>query len=194
MEKLTRSDLHSLESYAQQREDIRRQVIAHKKNRRISLGPNAVLIFEDRMTIQYQIQEMLRIEKVFEAKGIEEELEAYNPLIPDGDNFKATFMIEFPNVEERQVALVKLRGIERQIQLLVEDFDPLYAIADEDMERENEEKTAAVHFMRFQLPADVKSALQGGAIFGFACDHPEYLHSVYPVSEPVRLSLLGDLQ
>lgn len=193
MNKLIRGDLYSLETYEQERAAFRARVIEHKQTRRLLLGPHTALMFEDRLTIQYQIQEMLRIEKVFTARGIEEELEAYNPLIPDGDNFKATLMIEYPAEEERKLALVKLKGIEQRVQLLVGGCEPLCAIADEDMERENEEKTAAVHFLRFQLPPALRQALVQGASLGFAIDHPEYRHASNPVPEALRNSLLRDL-
>jgi len=152
MDKLTRSDLYSLEQYAVARPEFRAQVMAHKKNRRVPLGDMAALYFEDRLTMQYQVQEMLRIEKIFEADGINEELEAYNPLIPDGTNWKATFMVEFPEIEERKAMLTQLVGIENRVYVHVADFERVYAIADEDLERADAEKTSAVHFLRFELP------------------------------------------
>ena len=148
---LSRQDLWSLEQYAEKRAEFRSKVLEHKKNRYVNLTPNARLIFEDELTLRYQIQEMLRIEKVFEADGIQDELDAYNPLIPDGDNWKCTFMLEFDDVPERRVKLAGLIGVERQVWMQVEGHDKVFAIADEDLERENDEKTSSVHFMRFQL-------------------------------------------
>jgi len=148
---LTKEDLYGLEQYSDMRTDYRARVMAHKKNRAIPLGPNATLYFEDSLTIQYQVQEMLRIEKIFDADGINEELETYNPLIPDGDNWKATFMIEFTEENERRKALEAWIGIEKTVWVKVGNFDKVYAICNEDLERENQEKTASVHFMRFQL-------------------------------------------
>jgi hypothetical protein len=150
--KLSRDDLYSLEQYAEARPAFREKVLAHKKNRRLDLGTNAALYFEDRLTMQYQVQEMLRIEKIFEADGIREELDAYNPLIPDGSNWKATFMVEFPEVEERKAMLAKLVGIEDRVYVQVADFGRVHPIADEDLDRDTEEKTSAVHFLRFELP------------------------------------------
>jgi hypothetical protein len=163
MRKLTREDLYSLEQYADMRPEFRQKVMEHKKDRRLMLGTNATLYFEDRVTMQYQVQEMLRIERIFEADGINEELDAYNPLIPDGNNWKATFMIEFPDVDERQQMLAQLVGIEDRVYMQVADFDRVYPIADEDLERDTEEKTSAVHFLRFELPAEQVAALQEGA-------------------------------
>jgi hypothetical protein len=151
MQKLTRDDLYSLEKYSELRDEFRNQVLSHKRNRRVELGTNAALYFEDRLTMQYQVQEMLRIERIFEAAGINDELEAYNPLIPDGSNWKATFMVEFPDVEERRAMLGQLIGIENKVYVQVEGFDRVFAIADEDLERSDEKKTSAVHFMRFEL-------------------------------------------
>ena len=161
MEKLSRNELYSLEKYAEIRGDMRARVMSHKQDRRLPLGPNLTLYFEDRLTIQYQIQEMLRIEKVFEAAGIEDELEAYNPLIPDGKNWKATFMIEYEDVEERKLRLTELKNVEDLIWMQVEGFDKVYAIADEDMNRENDTKTSSVHFVRFQLDGDKIAARAG---------------------------------
>jgi len=155
MQKLTRDDLFSLEKYAEARADFREGVLAHKRDRRLALGTNAALYFEDRMTMQYQVQEMLRIERIFEAEGINEELDAYNPLIPDGSNWKATFMVEFPDVEERQAMLQQLVGIEDVVFVQVGEFDKVYAIADEDLDRADEKKTSAVHFLRFELSPEM---------------------------------------
>ena len=193
MQKLTREDLFSLEQYAEARPAFREKVLAHKKNRRLDLGTNAALYFEDRLTMQYQVQEMLRIERIFEAAGINEELEAYNPLIPDGSNWKATFMVEFPDAEERRAMLNRLVGIERRVYVNVADFDRVYAIADEDLERADEEKTSAVHFLRFELPPEQVRALQGGASLIAGIDHENYRVEVSPVPDNVRASLLADL-
>ena len=192
MNKLTRADLMSLEQYSEQRKAFREKVIAHKVPRKIALGPNATLYFEDRLTIQYQIQEMLRVERIFEAAGIEEELEAYNPLIPDGSNWKATFMLEFPNPEERKAWLGKLLGIERQTWVQVQGFEQVLAIANEDLERETAEKTAAVHFMRFELSQAMIAALKAGASLSMGINHPNYTYST-SLAEASRLALLADL-
>jgi hypothetical protein len=192
MNKLTRADLMSLEQYSEQRKAFREKVIAHKVPRKIALGPNATLYFEDRLTIQYQIQEMLRVERIFEAAGIEEELEAYNPLIPDGSNWKATFMLEFPNPEERKEWLGKLLGIERQTWVQVQGFEQVLAIANEDLERETAEKTAAVHFMRFELSHAMIAALKAGASLSMGINHPNYTYSTQ-LTEASRLALLADL-
>ena len=189
---LTRSDLLSLEQYAQQRDAFRSRVIAHKKHRRIGIGPNLYLYFEDRLTIQNQIQEMLRIEKIFEANGIEEELDTYNPLIPDGHNLKATAMLEYQDVEERKKQLALLRGIEDLVWIQVDGFDRVYAISNEDLERSNEEKTSAVHFMRFELDTDMIAALKSGADILMGVSHEASRHAV-KVDEPTRATLLQDL-
>ena len=193
MQKLTRADLYSLEQYAEKRADIRAQVMAHKKNRKVHAGPVATLYFEDRMTMQYQIQEMLRVERIFEAGGIEEELGAYNPLIPDGSNWKATFMIEEPDVEKRHKLLSTLVGIEDRVWVRVAGNEPVFALADEDMERDTEEKTSAVHFLRFELSEKMVADLRQGASLGVGIDHQHYAYGVEPVAEPVRESLLADL-
>ena len=193
MQKLTRNDLLPLERYAQERNDFRSRVLAHKKNRRVALGANAALYFEDRLTIQYQIQEMLRTERIFEAQGIDDELAAYNPLIPDGSNWKATFMLEYGDEQERHTALAQLIGIEDKVWMQVEGFPRVYAIADEDMSRTNAAKTSAVHFLRFELTAEMASAVKAGAMLGAGIDHTQYQISVAPLPEPVRISLAGDL-
>jgi len=193
MQKLTRDDLFSLEQYAEARPAFRDKVLKHKRNRRLELGTNAALYFEDRLTMQYQIQEMLRIERIFEAEGINEELEAYNPLIPDGSNWKATFMVEFPEVEERRAMLTQLRGIEDRIYVHVADFDRVYAIADEDLDRADDDKTSAVHFLRFELPAEQVAALKKGASLIAGIDHENYRVEVSPVAENIRESLVADL-
>jgi hypothetical protein len=193
MRKLTRDDLYSLERYAEERLDFRDKVMAHKRNRRLDIGKNAALYFEDRLTMLYQVQEMLRIERIFEAKSINEELLAYNPLIPDGSNWKATFMVEFPDAEERRVMLSRLLGIENKVYIHVVDFDRVYAIADEDMERADDEKTSAVHFLRFELPAQQVAALKSGASFVAGIDHENYRAEVSDIADNVRTSLLNDL-
>ena len=193
MQKLTREDLYSLEQYADLRPDFRQKVMEHKKDRRLLLGTNAALYFEDRMTMQYQVQEMLRIERIFEADGIKEELDAYNPLIPDGSNWKATFMIEFPEVEERQQMLAQLVGIEDRVYMQVADFDRVHPIADEDLERDTEEKTSAVHFLRFELPPEQVKALKEGASLVAGIDHENYQVEISPVPANIRESLVNDL-
>jgi hypothetical protein len=193
MNQLTREELYSLEEYANIRAKFRTQVMEHKRNRQVPLGPNATLYFEDRITMQYQVQEMLRIERIFEAEGIREELEAYNPLIPDGSNWKATFMIEYADPEERRVALARLIGVERRVWVQVADFEPVYPRANEDLERETEEKTSAVHFLRFELTPEMITALKRGAALAMGVDHPEYRHEVRNVLAKVRESLVSDL-
>jgi hypothetical protein len=190
---LTRSDLWSLEQYSEQRENFRLEVLAHKKNRQLALGDNARVYFEDTLTIRYQIQEMLRIEKVFEVAGIEEELAAYNPLIPDGTNWKATFMIEFGDPEERAERLREMRGIENCINLEIEGHGVAQVIADEDLERETEEKTSAVHFMRFELSTDQIAALKDGAKLFASVEHAAYPIPRFEVSQTTRDALTKDL-
>lgn len=192
MSQLTRDDLYSLEKYAEIRNEFRAKLMAHKKNRQVAIGPNATLYFEDRLTMQYQVQEMLRIEKIFEAADIEEELGAYNPLIPDGGNWKATFMIEYPDVDERKVRLAELKGIERQTWVQVDGFDKVFPIANEDLERETEDKTSSVHFMRFELNDDMIAAAKSGADVVMGSDHPAYEQET-TVSDAVRESLVADL-
>ena len=189
---LSRDDLFSLEQYAEARPAFREKVLAHKKNRRLDLGTNAALYFEDRLTMQYQVQEMLRIEKIFEADGILEELEAYNPLIPDGSNWKATFMVEFPEVEERKAMLAQLVGVEDRVYVQVADFDRVYPIADEDLERDTEEKTSAVHFLRFEFPPEQVQALKNGASLIAGIDHENYRVEVSPVPDNIREALVAD--
>jgi hypothetical protein len=193
MDKLTREMLFSLEKYAEVRNDFRAEVMAHKRDRRLPLGTNATLYFEDRLTMQYQVQEMLRIERIFEAAGIREELNAYNPLIPDGDNWKATFMVEFPDVAERRAMLQKLIGIEDCVWMQVDEFELLRPIADQDLERDTEDKTSAVHFLEFRLPPDQIQALKEGASLAAGIDHENYRVDVRPVPDNVRNSLLNDL-
>ena len=228
MQPLTRQDLMSLEEYAQRRPEFRARVLAHKKNRQVAIGPNATLSFEDRETIQYQVQEMLRIERIFEPDGIDEELSAYNPLIPDGGNLKATFMLEFTDVAERRAALAqlrgienrvwlrvgqgeriravfqenggvgaalaRLRGIEERVWLRVGEGERIPAVADEDLERANEEKTSAVHFLRFELDDSSRRALKSGAAIALGIDHPSYDYATDPVPEPVRAALAADIE
>jgi hypothetical protein len=193
MKKLTRDDLFSLEEYHQRRSEFRSRVLKHKATRQLGIGPNATLYFEDRLTIQYQIQEMLRVERIFAAEGIDEELDAYNPLIPEGTNFKATFMLEFPDVEERQRELARLGGIEDRVYCQVAEQEPIYAVADEDLERSTEGKTSAVHFLRFELGVPMRTALQGGAALAFGIEHPHYTHRVAPVPDPLKDALTHDL-
>jgi hypothetical protein len=193
MSALTREDLWTLEEYDTRRPEFRRQVIAHKKNRELRLGDHLRLCFEDRLTMQYQIQEMLRIEKVFDAAGIEDELQAYNPLIPDGDNWKATLMLEYDNVEERQHKVVELVGIEHKVWLQVDGFAPIIAIADEDMDRSDADKTSTVHFLRYQLTPEEVDAVRKGAAISAGVDHPHYLLDARIVPEAVRASLESDL-
>ena len=180
MSKLAPNDLYSLEQYAKARPGFRAQVMAHKEERKVPIGPNATLYFEDRLTMQYQVQEMLRIERIADPKGITDELEVYNALVPDGGNWKATFMMEYPDVDERRV-WVRVSG-----------FDPVYAIADEDLEREDETKTSSVHFMRFELTAEMRRAARGGAATAAGIDHQHYRHSTQ-VAPAVRESLAQDL-
>ena len=192
MQNLTHADLYSLEAYARMRPDYRAAVMDHKKNRQVAIGPNATLYFEDRVTVQYQIQEMLRIEKIFEADGIRDELDAYNPLIPDGGNWKATFMLEYADENERRAMLARLIGIEQAIWVQVEGFDKVRPIANEDLERETEEKTSSVHFFRFELTGDMRQALHEGAKLSMGSDHPAYGHETR-VTGAIRRSLLDDL-
>ena len=191
---LKRSDLWSLEEYAEKRIAFREEVLAHKTARRVQLGANMLLVFEDEKTIRYQIQEMLRIEKVFEAEGIQEELDAYNPLIPDGDNLKCSLLIQYPDVDERRRWLADLVGVEHKVWLQVGDCDKVYAIADEDLERSTEDKTSAVHFLRFQLTSQmIEQAKQVGALT-FGVDHDAYPCDDHETSEAVRDALLADLR
>ena len=194
MNKLSREDLFTLEKYAEVRPEFRARVMAHKKNRRLPIGPNATLYFEDTLTMHYQVQEMLRAERIFEASGIQEELDAYNPLIPDGSNWKATFMLEYPDDTERQKQLQKLIGIERQIWAQVADFARITPVADEDLERESEDKTSSVHFLRFELTPEMVAAVKQGAAISMGIDHPSYSYAVEPIAQNVRDSLAEDLR
>ncbi|MBN9125904.1 MAG: hypothetical protein BGO99_04340 [Nitrosospira sp. 56-18] len=191
---ITRDSLMTLEAYARARDEFRARVISHKKNRKVHLGENVTLIFEDELTIRYQIQEMLRAEKIFDGEGIQEELKAYVPLVPDGSNWKATMMIEYPDPEERAARLGELIGIEDKVWVRVNGLDPIYAIADEDLERETEEKTSSVHFLRFELDAEMTGSLHRGAALSMGIDHPAYQAEVDPVPERVRDSLAGDIK
>jgi len=190
--KLAETDLLSLERYSRERNEFRARVMAHKKNRQIAVGPNTMWLFEDRLTVQYQVQEMLRTERIFEAEGIAEELAAYNPLIPDGRNWKATLLIEFPDPEIRKVQLEKLRGVEDLCWVRVAGAEKVFAIADEDLERENEVKTSAVHFLRFELTDAMAASLKGGAALVAGVDHPNYRHEL-EVPEAARTALSADL-
>ena len=192
MQKLVETDLLSLERYSRERPEFRARVMAHKKNRQVSVGPNTMWLFEDRLTVQYQVQEMLRTERIFEAEGIAEELAAYNPLIPDGRNWKVTLLIEFADAEVRRVQLERLRGIEDRCWVQVAGTRRLFAIADEDLERENDVKTSAVHFLRFELAEPMVAALRGGAALAVGVDHPNYQHEM-TVPENARAALLADL-
>ena len=194
MPKLARDSLMTLEAYAKARKDFRARVIAHKKPRTVHLGEHVTLIFEDQLTIQYQVQEMLRVEKIFEEDGIQDELDAYNPLIPDGRNFKATMLIEYEDANERKAALARLKGVEDSAWVQVEGLPRVHAIADEDLDRENEEKTSSVHFLRFELSDEMADALKYGVSLSMGIDHPHYQASLEPVPPPVREALLKDLR
>ena len=192
MRKLTDADLMSLEQYARERPVFRAQLIEHRRARSLRLGEHCSWSFEDRLTVQYQIQEMLRTERIFEPAGIAEELEAYNPLIPDGANLKATLLIEYPDPVERAERLAQLRGFERHCWLRIEGFPPVYAIADEDLPRDNQEKTSAVHFLRFEFATPAVAAARAGAALAAGVDHPNYRHSVEPLPEALRAVLVQD--
>ena len=193
MTKLTRDSLMTLEAYAKARKDFRAKVLAHKRNRIVGLGDHVTLLFEDELTIRYQVQEMLRIEKIFEERGIQDEIDAYNPLIPDGSNLKATMMVEYEDENERRAALSRLKGIEDRTFVRVEGCPKVYAIADEDLDRENEEKTSSVHFLRFELTDEMADALRYGMTLAMGIDHPHYQARLEPVPAPVREALLKDL-
>ena len=194
MKKLTHDSLMTLEAYARAREDFRAKVMAHKKQRQVHLGEHLTLLFEDELTMQYQVQEMLRLERMFEPELIQEELDVYNPLIPDGSNWKATMLIEYPDVAERQRKLAELGGIEDKVWVQVAGHDKVYAIADEDLDRTTEEKTSAVHFMRFELTPAMITALKQDAVLSMGVDHPGYQAELAPVPDEVKASLLKDLQ
>ena len=193
MQALTRTDLMSLEQYAAERTAFRARVLEHKRNRQLAIGPHVTLYFEDRLTIQYQIQEMLRIERIFEAAGIEEELSAYNPLIPDGRNWKATMMVEYDDAEERRQALTELVGIEDQVWIRIGEHPRVNPIADEDLERSKADKTSAVHFLRFELTTDMIADLKQGALLSAGVDHRNYQYTVMPVAAAISKTLTRDL-
>ncbi|HEX5458711.1 MAG TPA: DUF3501 family protein [Steroidobacteraceae bacterium] len=193
MDKLTPADLMSLERYARERPAFRAQVLEHKRDRKLAIGPNVTWSFEDRLTMQYQVQEMLRAERIFEPEGIRDELDAYNPLIPDGSNWKVTLLIEFPDVAERQRQLAQLIGLEDRCWVQAHGHDRVYAIADEDLERETTEKTSSVHFLRFELTPAMIFALKSGAVLAAGIDHDHYRHSIDPVPSSTRAALVADL-
>ncbi|MGA9665476.1 MAG: DUF3501 family protein [Gallionella sp.] len=178
MSKLTRDDLYSLEKYAATRTEFRARVMAHKANRRLAIGPHATLYFEDSLTMQYQVQEMLRLERIFEVEAIQQELDVYNPLIPDGSNWKATFMVEYEDVDERRAALARLKGIEKTVWVSVQGSGKVFAICNEDLDRETEDKTAAVHFLRFELTPHMVVAIKQGAPVRAGIDHPQYTYAL----------------
>jgi len=193
MPKIERDSLLTLEAYAKQRNAFRAKVIAHKKDRTVHLGDHVTLIFEDELTMRYQIQEMLRIERIFEDAGIQDELDVYNPLVPDGRDFKATLMVEYPDIEERRRRLAELKGIEDRVWVQVEGCERVYAIADEDLERETEEKTSSVHFLRFDLTDEMAQALKYGVGLAVGVDHPAYTAALDTLPANIRNSLAGDL-
>jgi len=193
VKKLTRQDLLSLEQYASERKRLRTEVIAHKQLRNVQVGPNMTWCFEDYTTIRYQVLEMLRAERIFESDGIQGEIDAYNPLIPDGRNWKVTLLLEFPDPELRRTALEKLIGVEDRCWIRVSEMERVFAVADEDMERENDEKTSAVHFLRFELSPSMAEAMKGDASLSIGVDHEEYRHVLSPLPRPVRDSLRLDL-
>jgi hypothetical protein len=190
---LTRNDLMSLEQYSTARKDFRAKVIEHKRNRSVAIGSNATWSFEDQLTMQYQVQEMLRVERIFEADAIQEELDSYNPLIPDGHNWKATFLLEFPDADERRERLSQLKGVEDRCWVQVAGFDRVWAIADEDLERENDDKTSSVHFLRFELSPQMCAQVKAGAAIGAGIDHDNYRHAVTSLPQNVRDSLAKDI-
>jgi hypothetical protein len=189
---IKRESLLSLEAYARQRDAFKARVIEHKKLRTVHLGEHVTLLFEDELTMRYQVQEMLRIERIFEEDGIQHELDAYNPLVPDGANWKATMLIEYPDADERRRELARLKGVERRVWVRVAGGEPVYAVADEDLERENEEKTSAVHFLRFELDAGARERLKRGAALSIGVDHPACRAALDPVPAAVRSALLQD--
>ena len=193
MPRITRDSLFTLEAYARERKEFRARVLAHKKPRSVPLGGHVTLLFEDELTVRYQIQEMLRIEKTFEDTGIQDELDAYNPLVPDGSNFKATMLIEYEDPAERQRALGRLRGIEDRVWIEVEGCGRVFAIADEDLPRENAEKTSAVHFVRFELTPEMVAALKYGVALAIGIDHPAYTVVIPAVADGTRQALVADL-
>lgn len=193
MQKLSTADLLSLEQYARERPAMRARVLEHKRPRQLAVGPSITWLFEDRLTVQYQVQEMLRVERIFEPEGIEDELSAYNPLIPDGRNWKVTLLIEFPDEQERRVQLAKLKGVENRCWVQVSGHPRVYAIADEDLERENEEKTSSVHFLRFELTPKMVASVKSGAPLAVGVDHEHYRHEINPVTAAAHAALVADL-
>jgi hypothetical protein len=193
MNKLSAGDLFSLEQYARERGAFRAKVLEHKRARQLAVGPNTTWLFEDRLTVQYQVQEMLRAERIFEPEGVADELASYNPLIPDGQNWKATLLIEFPDETERRRELAKLKGIEDRCWMQVVGHERVFAIADEDLERENDEKTSSVHFLRFELTQGMIATLRWGAPLAAGVDHDHYRHAIAAVSAATRLALIADL-
>ncbi|MCC7040998.1 MAG: DUF3501 family protein [Burkholderiales bacterium] len=193
-QKITRESLMTLEAYAKERAHFRARVIAHKRLRSVPLGDHVTLLFEDELTVRYQIQEMLRIEKTFEEQGIQDELDVYGPLVPDGSNFKATMLIEYEDVDVRRAALARLQGIEDRVWVQVAGHDRIFAIGDEDLERSNDEKTSAVHFLRFELTAAMVTALKAGAALGVGVDHPAYQAQVPVLPAATRQALVEDLE
>ncbi|MDP3513475.1 MAG: DUF3501 family protein [Sulfuritalea sp.] len=191
--RITRDSLLTLEAYAKARPAMRDEVMAQKRLRRVKLGEHILLIFENELLIRYQIQEMLRVEKIFEEDGIRHELESYVPLVPTGSNFKVTMQIEYADEQQRHEMLGKLKGVEDRVWVRVAGFDPVFAIADEDLERENEQKTSAVHFLRFELSTAMVATAKGGAALSAGIDHPHYTASTGALAEPVRASLAADL-
>ncbi len=192
MQKIERADLYSLEKYSEMRKKFRDKVMQHKADRRMQIGPDATLYFEDRLTMHYQIQEMLRVERIFESMDIQEELDTYNPLIPDGSNWKATFMLEYDDPEERKEKLASMVGIESAIWMKVDGFDRITPIVDEDLDRSTEEKTSSIHFLRFELNEDMINSLQNGKSLAAGIDYASYRHTVDPVPDNIRLSLIND--
>ena len=193
MPQIARDSLMTLEAYARERPAFRARALAHKRARTVHLGEHVTLLFEDELTVRYQVQEMLRIEKTFEDAGIQDELDAYNPLIPDGSNLKATMLLEYEDVEERRVALAALKGIEERVWLRVGDLPAVYAIADEDLDRETEQKTSSVHFLRFELTPPMVAAFKTGRDVAMGADHPHYRAEIAALAAPVRAALLADL-
>jgi hypothetical protein len=193
MPRITRDSLMTLEAYAKARNDFRARVMAHKKNRTLPLGESVTLIFEDELTMRYQVQEMLHAERIFEEAGIQDELDAYNPLVPDGRNWKATMMIEYPDIEERRQMLERLVGIEDKVWVKVEGYPRVYAIADEDLERDTDAKTSAVHFLRFELDPATAQAVKRGAQLSAGIDHPQYNVTLEEIGAPIREALAADL-
>jgi len=193
MPQIARESLLSLEAYAKARKEFRTKVLAHKRPRTVHVGAHVTLIFEDELTIRYQVQEMLRIEKIFEEDGIQDELAAYNPLVPDGSNFKATMLLEYEDPDERRRELGRLKGIEDRVYVQVEGCARVFAIADEDLDRENDEKTSSVHFLRFELTPEMTAALKYGVGFAIGVDHPNYQAAIPTVPDATRRALVADL-